>query len=352
MAVTVHLANQPWGTKFLNFLCLMSPRTWLGALQFQASSPFRTLDLKELTRGTLGVLVPAVVFGIMSYIFGAHLLLVSTLSPWTIACVKSVIPPLAVLTSNFQSWAAFRTTASHEVLMHFQHRISNHRAFRYRRYDVFLPQQYKGKAILFFPGAFVDHTDYSEVAATLSDKGIVVVVVSMEPFRLAGNNLLGADSVRVKRIMALVQKRHLAYPADWTLGGHSLGSFAAMRLLPSLCMSRLVMWGSADFPNSRTKLSHIIDTRALVVQGSNDKMCQMTEEGLENFKSDLPRDTTFHVIAGASHNQFGSYLGNPRFDGDPSISKEEQHERICKVTAEFILQSTPTGASERKKVIV
>lgn len=333
----VDLASQPWGTKLLNSLYLFSPRTWMGALQFQASSPFRALDLPGFLHGLLGVVVPAVVFGILSNIFGTHLLIASALSPWTVSSVQSTIAPFAVLATNLQAWKEFRTAASRDVLMKFQDRLDTHRAIRYRRYDVFLPRQYNGKGIVFFPGAFMDHTDYSEIAATLSDLGIAIVVVSVEPLRLAARSL-GADPGRVQRIMKQVDKRHLAYPADWSLGGHSLGSFAAMRLALSLQPSGLVMWGSADFPMSRTNISANTGTRALVIQGSNDKMCLMPEEGLEIFKASLPPSSTFHIIEGASHNQFGSYSGNPSFDGVPSISKQEQHKQACEVTANFLLQ--------------
>ena len=332
----VFSSNQPWGTKLLNKLYLLSPRTWFGAIEVQSISPFRPLDHTVLVQGLLGILVPAIVLGLLSHVLNAHFLIASTLSPWTIQCIQSVIPPLSTLTSNCHSWTKMRTSASKEALGMFQGRIDENRAFRYRRYDVFLPTQYLGKALVFFPGALIDHTAYSEIAASLSDRGIVVVVVSVEPFRLAANHL-GADPGRVNRIIKQVEKQHLAYPAVWSLGGHSMGSFAAMRLVLDLQPSRLIMWGSADFPKSRTNISAIVNTRTLVVQGSNDKLCQMTEEGLARFKADLPQNHTVFVIVGASHNQFGSYPNNPVFDGYPSIKKKEQQRQVCDVTADFIL---------------
>jgi pimeloyl-ACP methyl ester carboxylesterase len=334
----VALASQPWGTKFLNALYLFSPRTWLGALQFQASSPFRSLDLPGLFQGLLGVIVPAIVLGILSNVTGRHLLIACALSPWTVSSIQSITAPLAVFASNMQAWKEFRTmTASRDVLIKFQDRIDQHRAIRYRRYDVFLPREYNGRAIIFFPGAFMDHTDYSEIAGTLSDFGLAIVVVSVEPLRLASRSL-GADPGRVQRIMKQVDQRHLAYPADWSLGGHSLGSFAAMRLALSLQPSGLVMWGSAFFPMSMTNISANTNTRALVIQGSNDKMCIMHETELEIFMTNLPPSSTIHIIEGASHNQFGSYSGKPHFDGVPRISKQEQHRQTCEVTANFLLQ--------------
>ena len=332
----VYTSNQPWGTKLFNKIFLLSPRTWLGALEVQSTSPFRPLDLLVLVQGVLGILVPAIVLGLLSQVFNAHFLIASTLSPWTIQSIQSVIPPLSTLTSNCKSWTKMRSSTSREALGVLVERIDGNRAFRYRRYDVFLPTQYLGKALVFFPGALIDRTAYSEIAALLSDRGIVVVVVSVEPIRLAANHL-GADTGRVNRIIQQVEKRHLAYPAVWSLGGHSMGSFAAMRLVLDLQPSKLVMWGSADFPKSRTNISAIVNTRALVVQGSNDKLCQMTDEGLARFKADLPPIHTVFVIVGASHNQFGSYANNPVFDGYPAIEKGEQQRQVCDVTADFLL---------------
>ena len=63
-------------------------------------------------------------------------------------------------------------------------RLKSKRAIRKQdKYDVFLPVQEAKIGVIFFPGALVSHTAYAGIAAALSDKGILVVVLSLEPVR-------------------------------------------------------------------------------------------------------------------------------------------------------------------------
>ena len=102
-------------------------------------------------------------------------------------------------------------------------RIIHRRAYRTRRYDVYLPPSLNtstdGKtsndqsALLLIPGATVSHEAYSEVAGRLSDEGFVVVVVSLEPFRLA-NPYFGMDLALAKRIINEVTKKIHGVPEN------------------------------------------------------------------------------------------------------------------------------------------
>jgi hypothetical protein len=79
-----------------------------------------------------------------------------------------------------------------------EERIQVQQAYRRRRYDVYSPSRgggpdddhgnHNGKALLFLPGALVEHTAYSEVVGRLANiMGFLVVVVSLEPTRMIAN---------------------------------------------------------------------------------------------------------------------------------------------------------------------
>lgn len=173
----------------------------------------------------------------------------------------------------------------------------------------------------------------------------------MEPSRMATYHL-GADAHRMKRIMrhvsTLIALRQSSKSILWSIGGHSMGSFAAMRLAKELNdddddgttmpISHLFLWGAADFPNTRTDLRNST-LPVLVLQGSNDVLCRMTASQLNEFKSDFPLQTTrYQTIDGAAHNWFASVQeGDPEFVGHASISMEEQQNEAVARTAAFLL---------------
>jgi len=130
------------------------------------------------------------------------------------------------------------------------------RAYRTDHYDVYLPSAMTAAdatatvatttahrqaqpAILFFPGAHVEHAAYAEPAAWLARQGgYLVVVVSAEP-------LLLVDAVplsNVRRIRQAVEARHGA--CDWKcLAGHSMGALRCTQLARPLNVRRIVLWG-------------------------------------------------------------------------------------------------------------
>ena len=123
---------------------------------------------------------------------------------------------------------------------------------------------------------------------------------------------------------------------SWSIGGHSLGSFAAMAMAEELGVSSLIMWGSANFRNTRTDLSRS-SIPTLVVQGSRDKLCVMDEVALSDFRKDFPPNTIYTTIEGGSHNGFASVEpGDPLFLGAPTISMEQQQQEAVAITAKFL----------------
>jgi hypothetical protein len=86
------------------------------------------------------------------------------------------------------------------------------------------------KALMFLPGALVDHTAYAAIAIQLAERhGILVAVVSLEPTRLA-NSIFGVTTSKLVRLSKEIEGRARTMVAssgeiyEWSLGGHSLVS--------------------------------------------------------------------------------------------------------------------------------
>jgi pimeloyl-ACP methyl ester carboxylesterase len=111
-----------------------------------------------------------------------------------------------------------------------------------------------------------------------------------------------------------------------------------MAVAEELKVSSLIMWGSANFPNTRTDLSRsTIPT--LVVQGSSDKLCDMDEVKLAEFQRDFPLNAVYKTIQGGGHSWFASIeVGDSTFEGVPTISMEQQQEQAAAITAKFLTE--------------
>ena len=323
----------------LDKLRWFSPRTWWGIAQLQDALSFCEFNLQSLIHGSLGILLPLLVLTLLrtAQLSSSRLLLVTLVSPWTFGSIATIGLELRQMKSTCARWAAIRKPIVDDAREALQHRIRIGRAHHTRRYDIYLPLTFQGQALLFFPGACVPHIAYSEVAGLLSDEGLVVVVVSMEPVYMPSPNL-GADAKPMRRIMQQVDHDFLPYPAEWSLGGHSMGSFAAMRLVSELQPSRFVFWGMGPFPEIRTNLSNT-NCRVLVINGSNDPLCEYTPVSHEEFRRALPPHSVYKTIRGGTHDGFATYPNDPIFDGIPGITKEKQHRLVVAATSTFLLQS-------------
>ena len=169
-------------------------------------------------------------------------------------------------------------------------RMTQKRAYRERRYDVYLPppvannnnnknnnsdsrqrkqQRQRQHAILCLPGFGVEHAAYAGPASLLSDAGFVVVVLSAEPLRVPtldtttllmgrrrffsflfdwdNNNKKSAhDDDQLRRLQAAVRQRVQSLQCgndhdddndddwQWSLLGHSMGSFCVTHLAACL----------------------------------------------------------------------------------------------------------------------
>jgi pimeloyl-ACP methyl ester carboxylesterase len=138
--------------------------------------------------------------------------------------------------------------------------------------------------------------------------------------------------------MHQVDRDFLPFPAEWSLGGHSMGAFAAMRLAFELQPTKLVFWGMGSFPEVRTNISSV-KCPVLVINGSNDMLCQYTPESRQEFRRALPSHFLDKLIHGGTHDGFATYPNNSLFDGVPGITREKQHRLVVAATSNFLLQS-------------
>lgn len=416
----------------LDRLLLLSPRTWWGMIDCEDKKSFSPFEKSVMIQSIVGVSLPLLILWAMdilrlgmlrrrrsiatvstaeSLVHMPHMVLgrlvvAAVVSPWSFQCIYQIVRQLTIIFRSLRATLQNQSKTLPRAADALKERMKHHRAYRARRYDVYFPpslgkfaSKRKTKpnenilqSLLLIPGALVSHEAYSEVAARLSDKGFVVGVMSLEPLRLA-NQHLGADKKSVLRIMTEITKQihvHMAilqsYRTDgdgmpiktveWTLMGHSMGSFAAMKLLDELfvCSKRnttsivepadsmkatelfvlpeppsfrvtirnkLVLWGVAAFIESATDISNHTDTEILIIQGTKDKLVDMLRTRQAEFDAFFPANTITKEIEGGTHEGFSSYDAmygsSPDNNNDKrSLTLDEQHKRTCELTSQFI----------------
>lgn len=177
---------------------------------------------------------------------------------------------------------------------------------------------------IIYPGGFVDPVAYSPTARDIAQEGFLVIIDPM-PLNLAVLGIDGAESIIN------------AYPdiTTWTIGGHSLGGAMAAEYIfrnPGE-VDGLALW--AAYPSANTDLS-TFDIEAVSVYGDADGLASV--EDIRDSANRLPPETTFVLIPGGNHTQFGSYgEGLQRGDNEAGISREEQQQIIVDSTVNMIV---------------
>jgi len=171
--------------------------------------------------------------------------------------------------------------------------------------------------LILYPAAQVNHRSYAPAARTIAAEGYLVAVVPM-PLHLA---ILGAE--RAKGVMD-------AFPTvqQWTVGGHGLGGTMAAQFArkhPDLVQG-LVLW--ASYPANADDLS-TANLQVLSISGTQDGVT--TAASIEAARVRLPADTSFVVIEGANHGQFGWY-GAQYGDKTATITREAQQAQVVAAT--------------------
>ncbi|GAX22297.1 hypothetical protein FisN_22Hh089 [Fistulifera solaris] len=342
------IAQRPWGAQWWEDVQLLSPFTWRGAARIGKVQ----WEWKKLFQSALALLMP-LVFGKkirMSEIVPRHSV-IGLSAIWSMAWLWRGTTGLRAVwhkTFTFSRWSqmlgfpSVRSPAQEDAWRVLSERIMQQRAYRTRKYDVYLPLP-TGRAmeaILFLPGFGVEHVAYAESAARLADAGFVVVVVSAEPLRVASKEL-GFASSRIRDIPYQVC-RELNVPLSWSVMGHSLGSFTATHVSLELDIPRVVLWGSAPMDDLIADLSNS-NKRVLILQGSEDKIIEfmvpdehVRQQQTENFYRKLPKNTITKMIEGGNHKGFGSYTPAFSIEKSSGIPRSEQQSQAVAFTVDFL----------------
>ena len=180
--------------------------------------------------------------------------------------------------------------------------------------------------LIFYPGGRVDYRSYSPLLHSIAAQGYKVVLLQM-PLNLA---IFGVEKA------ADVIK---AFPEvkSWAVGGHSLGGSMAAQFVSNhfSAVQGLVFW--ASYPAG--SLKDRFDFKVVSISGSLDGLA--TPAKVDDSHKLLPDNTTYVVIAGGDHGQFGSYGDQPG-DNPASISPDEQWKQIVDATVGLLKQIQQT----------
>lgn len=173
---------------------------------------------------------------------------------------------------------------------------------------------------IFYPGGRVDYRSYAPPLREIAAQGYLVVLVP------APLNLMFFDADKAADIFPqFPQIEH------WAVGGHSLGGAMAANFLYTHpgAAEGLVLW--ASYPASNNDLSGS-GLQVLSVYGTLDM------GGMQVFDASralLPADTTWVVIEGGNHAQFGDYGFQPG-DNPATLSASDQQAQAVAATTVFL----------------
>jgi hypothetical protein len=125
-----------------------------------------------------------------------------------------------------------RQAAFPEAKQLLQDQIQAGKAVRTRHYDLYLPSfnregaadcnTNRGQALLFLPGGLVEHAAYAHLAVRLAqDHGILVIVVNLEPTRIATWYTTGLTSKKLVELAKRAESWWKTSSLQWNIGGHS-----------------------------------------------------------------------------------------------------------------------------------
>lgn len=172
---------------------------------------------------------------------------------------------------------------------------------------------------ILYPGGRVDARAYAPLMRAVAAEGYLTIIVPM-PL-----NLAVLDIERAAEVMA-------AYPdvERWAIGGHSLGGAMAASYTYSHPDQIYGLLLYAGYPAENNSLADA-DLPVVSIYGTRDGRFQ----DLEASTPLLPGDTTYVVIEGGNHAQFG-YYGLQHGDGEATISREAQQEQSLQATLDLL----------------
>jgi hypothetical protein len=173
--------------------------------------------------------------------------------------------------------------------------------------------------VIFYPGAKVQAESYSVLASKLAENGYTTIIVKM-PFNLAFFGVNKADDVIANHPEI----------STWVMAGHSLGGvFASDYALNHQDQIQGVIYLGA-YPSTNASNATF---SALSIRGSRDNLT--TAEDISSNKNKFPINTTFVVINGGNHFNFGDY-GIQAGDNNATITREEQQNQTIQYILVFL----------------
>lgn len=172
---------------------------------------------------------------------------------------------------------------------------------------------------IFFPGGMVQPEAYAPMARAIAEQGYNVFIVKL-PFGFAPLESQ-ETSVTEQALQIIDANESVQY---WAVGGHSRGAAIASRFADKYGASfdGLILIGTS---HPKDKVFDLSNTTLWVtkIYATNDGLASVEE--VEANAVYLPDNTTWVLIDGGNHSQFG-YYGSQLGDNTATISHEQQQE--------------------------
>jgi pimeloyl-ACP methyl ester carboxylesterase len=226
----------------------------------------------------------------------------------------------------FSLWMvnSFRTQGFDKAILESDQTVSVEKTNQYIRFQPVENPQPTG--FIFLPGGMVAPEAYAPMSRAISEQGFNVFILKL-PF---GSAPLDSQEADVMQQALEIIDANESIPF-WTVGGHSRGAAIAARFasLHAESFDGLVLIGTSHPKEAAFDLSKT-DLSVTKIYATNDGLAS-TDEVEANARY-LPDDTTWILIEGGNHAQFG-YYGSQLGDNAATISREQQQE----LTIEAIL---------------
>jgi len=173
--------------------------------------------------------------------------------------------------------------------------------------------------LIFFPGGMVQPEAYAPMSRTIAEQGYNVFIVKL-PFGSAPLESQEAD-VMNQALEIISANESIQY---WVVGGHSRGAAIASRFAYKHgdSFDGLILIGTSHPKEAAFDLSN--STLAVTkIYATNDGLASMDE--VEANAVYLPAKTTWALIEGGNHSQFG-YYGSQLGDDTATLSRAQQQE--------------------------
>lgn len=219
----------------------------------------------------------------------------------------------------FSLWMvnSFRAQGFDRAILESDQTVTVEKTDRYIHFQPNENQQPTG--FIFLPGGMVAPEAYAPMSRAMSEHGFNVFILKL-PFGSAPLDSQEAD-VMQQALKIIDANTSLQY---WTVGGHSRGAAIASRFasLHGESFDGLILIGTSHPKEEAFDLSNT-DLSVTKIYATNDGLASLDE--VEANAQYLPDDTTWILIKGGNHSQFG-YYGSQLGDNEATTSRERQQE--------------------------